>query len=185
MNGGDILPFIPFEAPFGTLYIFETDGWITKLSLPGENCFPRETMRETPLLKKAALALSKYFSGARGDFDLPLRPEGTPFQKAVWAALLTIPYGETRSYRDIARAIQRPKAARAVGQANHNNPIAILIPCHRVIGQNGALTGYGGGLEIKRALLTLERARFKEALQPPIADKSFSASSRDVVQSAE
>lgn len=150
------MPFIPFESPFGTLYIVEENEAITKLHLPADPFSPREAPRETPLLKRAARELSEYFAGARREFDLPLRPEGTPFQRTVWASLLDIPYGETRSYGDVARAIAKPNAARAVGQANHNNPIAILIPCHRVIGQNGALTGYGGGIAIKRALLGIE-----------------------------
>ena len=105
---------------------------------------------------QAKAQLSEYFAGTRQEFTLPLSPKGTPFQQKVWAALQTIPYGQTRSYGEIARQIGSPKAARAVGMANHHNPIAILIPCHRVVGQNGALTGYAGGLERKKALLQLE-----------------------------
>ena len=101
--------------------------------------------------------LDEYFSGERKKFDLPLRPNGTKFQLADWMALQEIPYGETVSYGDIARAIGKPKAFRAVGMANHNNPISIIVPCHRVIGSDGKLTGYGGGLEIKRYLLDLEQ----------------------------
>lgn len=111
---------------------------------------------DTPLLVQAKAQLSEYFAGTRQEFTLPLSPKGTPFQQKVWAALQTIPYGQTRSYGEIARQIGSPKAARAVGMANHHNPIAILIPCHRVVGQNGALTGYAGGLERKKALLQLE-----------------------------
>ncbi len=111
---------------------------------------------DTPLLIQAKTQLSEYFAGTRQEFTLPLSPKGTPFQQKVWAALQTIPYGQTRSYGEIARQIGSPKAARAVGMANHHNPIAILIPCHRVVGQNGALTGYAGGLERKKALLQLE-----------------------------
>lgn len=111
---------------------------------------------DTPLLLQAKAQLSEYFAGTRQEFTLPLSPKGTPFQQKVWAALQTIPYGQTRSYGEIARQIGSPKAARAVGMANHHNPIAILIPCHRVVGQNGALTGYAGGLERKKALLQLE-----------------------------
>ena len=109
-----------------------------------------------PLLVQAKAQLSEYFAGTRQEFTLPLSPKGTPFQQKVWAALQTIPYGQTRSYGEIARQIGSPKAARAVGMANHHNPIAILIPCHRVVGQNGALTGYAGGLDRKKALLQLE-----------------------------
>ncbi len=111
---------------------------------------------DAPLLAEAVRQLREYFSGSRAAFDLPLAPEGTGFQKRVWKALLEIPYGETRTYGQIAAAVGNPKGGRAVGMANHNNPIPIVIPCHRVIGANGALTGYGGGLDIKRKLLELE-----------------------------
>ncbi|MGE0625905.1 MAG: methylated-DNA--[protein]-cysteine S-methyltransferase [Pseudomonadales bacterium] len=101
--------------------------------------------------------LTEYFEGARQTFDLPLAPEATPFQARVLAALREIPYGETRSYKDVAVAVGNPKAVRAVGGANGSNPIPIVIPCHRVIGSNGTLTGFGGGLDTKRFLLDLER----------------------------
>jgi methylated-DNA-[protein]-cysteine S-methyltransferase len=100
-----------------------------------------------------------YFSGRLQHFTLPLAAHGTAFQQAVWQALCDIPYGETRSYSDIARAIGKPNAVRAVGAANGRNPLSIIVPCHRVIGQNGSLTGYAGGLEIKKALLALENSR--------------------------
>ena len=100
--------------------------------------------------------LDAYFAGERIAFDFPLAPSGTPFQQSVWSALCGIPYGETVSYAEIARRVGRPSAVRAVGAANGANPIAIVIPCHRVIGTNGTLTGYGGGLDRKRALLLLE-----------------------------
>ncbi|MEM1228928.1 MAG: methylated-DNA--[protein]-cysteine S-methyltransferase [Pseudomonadota bacterium] len=100
--------------------------------------------------------LAEYFAGQREHFDLTLRPEGTEFQRAVWQALTRIPYGETCSYGDIAAAIGRPKAVRAVGAANGRNPLPIVVPCHRVIGSNGSLTGFGGGLENKERLLALE-----------------------------
>ena len=109
--------------------------------------------------------LDEYFAGTRKTFDFPYRLHGTPFQEAVWAALREIPYGETRSYKDIAEAIGHPKAFRAVGMANHANPIFIAIPCHRVIGASGSLVGYGGGPEMKRALLELEKAH-KFSLRP-------------------
>ncbi len=109
-----------------------------------------------PVLEAAARQLDDYFAGRRQRFDLPLDFRGTAFQKQVWAALLAIPYGETRSYADIARAIGRPSAMRAVGAANGRNPISIIAPCHRVIGSNGALTGFAGGLAAKRHLLALE-----------------------------
>jgi methylated-DNA-[protein]-cysteine S-methyltransferase len=110
-------------------------------------------------LKESAKQLGAYFAGRLRDFELPLAPQGTPFQTAVWSALLKIPYGETVSYGQIADRLGNPKAVRAVGLANGSNPIAIIIPCHRVIGSNGSLTGYGGGLPIKQALLALERGQ--------------------------
>ena len=112
---------------------------------------------EHSLLLRCYTQLCEYLNGERRDFDLPLAPEGTEFQKKVWRALSRIPYGETRSYGEIAEGIGSPKASRAVGMANHRNPLPILIPCHRVIGKNDALTGYAGGLEYKKVLLELER----------------------------
>lgn len=109
-----------------------------------------------PVLREAERQLGQYFAGARTRFDLPLDFAGTDFQKKVWAALLTIPFGETRSYAQIAAQIGAPKAVRAVGAANGRNPISIVAPCHRVIGSNGALTGFAGGLAAKEALLAVE-----------------------------
>ncbi|MDY9921324.1 MAG: methylated-DNA--[protein]-cysteine S-methyltransferase [Synergistota bacterium] len=113
--------------------------------------------KETPLHKKAAEQLRGYFEGTRKVFDLPLAPKGTDFQRRCWEALLQVPYGETRSYGDIARAAGSPKGFRAVGMANNRNPVAIIIPCHRIIGSDGKLVGYGGGIDIKAFLLDLER----------------------------
>jgi methylated-DNA-[protein]-cysteine S-methyltransferase len=110
------------------------------------------------VLAAAREQLAEYFAGERQAFQLPLRPAGTPFQRAVWDALREIPYGETTGYGELARRLGRPGAARAVGLANGRNPIAIVVPCHRVIGAAGALRGYGGGLDRKRYLLDLERA---------------------------
>lgn len=101
--------------------------------------------------------LNQYFQGERTRFDVPLDFQGTPFQISVWRELLSIPYGETRSYGEIARKLGKPGAARAVGKANHENPIAIVVPCHRVVGQNGALVGYAGGIHLKQELLALEK----------------------------
>jgi len=109
-----------------------------------------------PILVEAERQLGEYFAGARTSFDLPLDPVGTDFQRRVWRALLTIPYGQTRSYADIARQVGSPAAVRAVGAANGRNPISIVTPCHRVIGSTGQLTGFAGGLETKAYLLTLE-----------------------------
>jgi len=105
----------------------------------------------------ALTQLSEYFSGKRTEFDLPLAMEGTTFQMKVWRALLEIPYGDTRSYADVAKAIGRPGASRAVGMANHQNRIPVVVPCHRVVGRDGSLTGYAGGLELKNKLLSIER----------------------------
>jgi methylated-DNA-[protein]-cysteine S-methyltransferase len=110
-----------------------------------------------PLLLEAVAQLRAYFAGALREFALPLEMAGTEFQVSVWNLLREIPYGETRSYRDIAAAMGRPQAVRAVGAANGANPLAIVVPCHRVIGSNGNLTGYGGGLALKKKLLQLER----------------------------
>lgn len=118
--------------------------------------YPNAALRETPVLKEAKRQLQAYFARKLRVFDLPLAPYGTEFQKQAWKALSTIPYGETRSYKEQAARIGRPAAVRAVGRANGQNPISIIVPCHRVIGANGKLTGYGGGLGIKEMLLGLE-----------------------------
>lgn len=111
----------------------------------------------TELSDRVAKQLGEYFEGARTEFELPLEPEGTAFQKSVWKALETIPYGETRCYSEVAEMIGNPKAARAIGMANHNNPIGICIPCHRVVGKNGKLVGYAAGTDKKKTLLELEQ----------------------------
>ena len=129
------------------------ENWISHEDLIKKNDFQ---ICETELIKRAKKQLFEYFEGKRKNFDLPLLKEGTPFQISVWSALEKIPYGETRSYKDIAIAINNPKAVRSVGMANNRNKIAIFIPCHRVIGADGKLVGYGGGLHIKRFLLELE-----------------------------
>ena len=111
-----------------------------------------------PVLREAVLQLQEYFEGWRRQFDVPLDLEGTPFQKRVWQVLRRIPYGETRTYAEVARLIGRPTAVRAVGRANGTNPVAIIVPCHRVLASSGGLGGYGAGLEVKRRLLMLEGA---------------------------
>jgi methylated-DNA-[protein]-cysteine S-methyltransferase len=115
-----------------------------------------------PVISEAFLQLEQYFRGERKEFSLPLNPQGTPFMKSVWNALCTIPYGKTATYKEIAETVGRPKACRAVGLANNKNPIAIVIPCHRVIGSSGKLVGYAGGLDLKRRLLILENKSFQE-----------------------
>lgn len=119
---------------------------------------PEPAWREDPgPFREALRQLGAYFAGELKTFDLPLLPQGTGFQQKVWAGLREIPYGETRSYGELARALGRPAASRAVGAANGRNPLPIVVPCHRVIGSDGSLTGFGGGLPVKRALLDLER----------------------------
>ncbi|MGI6732229.1 MAG: methylated-DNA--[protein]-cysteine S-methyltransferase [Anaerovoracaceae bacterium] len=140
--------------------IGEKDGHITHIIFPKEEELPSINfeMEETPLLKETSKQLEEYFQGSRKEFSLPLNPiGGTPFMRKVWAALQEIPYGETRSYKDIAVSVGSPKACRAVGMANNRNPISIVVPCHRVIGSSGSLIGYGGGLDLKAFLLDLER----------------------------
>ena len=120
-------------------------------------CEKAESDNMSALTEKAIIQLKEYFSGTRKSFDLPLELNGTNFQKKVWNALLDIPYGETRSYKDIAEQIGNPKAVRAVGGANHKNKLMIIVPCHRVIGANGSLTGYAGGVKAKARLIELEK----------------------------
>ncbi len=152
------MPAFTMQSPIGLLTIEETDGAITALRFGGETVSPPPT----PLLQRAAQQLTEYFDARRRRFDLPLRPQGTAFQQAAWSALCAIPYGQTRTYAQQAAAIGNPKACRAVGMANHCNPLPLFIPCHRVIGAGGKLTGYAGGLAIKRFLLELEQASASE-----------------------
>lgn len=119
------------------------------------------------ILEQAAREIGEYFEGCRREFTFPTEAAGTPFQQAVWNALKEIPYGETRSYGEIARQIGHPRASRAVGQANNRNPLPIVVPCHRVIGASGALTGYAGGLDIKVRLLELERTPRRHSCSAP------------------
>ena len=150
------------DTPVGAMWLVEDGDALTGLRLPAEDA-PQGEEKETPLLRKAASQLDEYFQGKRAVFDLPLKPEGTQFRRSVWAALLKIPAGKTVSYRDIARAIGKPNASRAVGSANHNNPLPVFIPCHRVIGSGGALVGYGGGVDLKEKLLALEVKYYRGA----------------------
>ena len=146
------------SSPIGELTIVSSDVGITAIYMETHPYTPAtvSTAAASPHLAEAERQLAEYFAGARTEFDLPLDPSGTPFQRAVWQALRTIAHGKTRSYAEIALQIGNPKAVRAVGLANGRNPISIVVPCHRVIGKNGTLTGYGGGLERKRRLLALE-----------------------------
>lgn len=146
------MPRLTVSSPVGALTLTERDGALARIDFADEGAADL-----TPLLAAAARQLEEYFAGTRRCFDIPLAPSGTPFQQEVWQALRDIPYGETRSYRDIACAVGRPRACRAVGMANNRNPLPIVVPCHRVVGASGALVGYAGGLDIKRALLDTER----------------------------
>ena len=152
-----------YESPVGTLTLVAgdeglraviwPDGRLDRVGLAGETLTPGDA----PVLDATAAQLDEYFAGTRTTFDLPLDLHGTPFQLAAWQALAEIPYGETRTYGEQADRIGRPTAVRAIGAANGRNPVSIVLPCHRVIGSNGSLVGFGGGLEVKAALLELER----------------------------
>lgn len=146
------------DSPWGLVGIRENGHAITALFLGKQPLQPYETLQNTPLLMEAAGQLEEYMAGKRKAFTLPLEPKGTPFQQKVWKALIDIPYGETRSYKQIAQAVNCPSGYRAVGMANNKNPIAIIIPCHRVVGSGGTLTGYAYGLSMKEELLALEGA---------------------------
>lgn len=145
-----------FEWQGVTIGVAEENGALTNVFFEQTVVPEAYEENETPLLLAAKEEILAYFSGTRRTFDLPLKPEGTAFEQEVWQALLTIPYGETRTYGEIAAQLQKPKASRAVGRANSRNPLSILIPCHRVIGASGKLTGYAGGLLMKEKLLKLE-----------------------------
>ena len=145
------------DTTIGRIGIAEEERFLTHLFFHDKKS-PADAVEQcTPFLREVAKQLKEYLSGKRKGFELPLKLYGTDFQRSVWNALLTIPYGETRSYGEIAEQIGNRKACRAVGMANHWNPIAIIVPCHRVIGADGSLTGFGGGLTLKRQLLDLER----------------------------
>lgn len=151
--------FSIMASPVGPLTICCTDKGLLRLDLHGRppDGAGFDWVKSEEKTRPAASELSEYFAGRRRRFTVPLDIRGTPFQKRVWQALMTIPYGCTRSYGDIAQQIGRPRASRAVGQANHHNPLAIVVPCHRVVACHGGLGGYGGGLQMKQALLDLER----------------------------
>ena len=144
-----------FHSPVGWLSIEDNGTALTKINFEKQACNERE--KRSKLADMAVLQLEEYFSGKRSSFSLPMAPAGTQFMQDVWQALVTIPYGEVRFYLDIAKAIGNPKACRAVGMANNRNPLPIIIPCHRVIGANGKLVGYAGGLDCKEKLLALEK----------------------------
>ncbi|WP_037861141.1 methylated-DNA--[protein]-cysteine S-methyltransferase [Streptomyces sp. NRRL S-340] len=148
------------DSPYGPLTLVAEDGVLCGLYMTDQRHRPaQETFGEprSGAFAEAAEQLDAYFAGRRREFTLPLRLTGTPFQRRVWEQLRAIPYGETRTYGELAHALGNPQASRAVGLANGKNPIGIIVPCHRVIGANGSLTGYGGGLARKRRLLDFEQ----------------------------
>lgn len=151
------------ETPFGVMLLGGNEASLHHVLLPNATAEAEETLEDEREGRPAAIAeaerqMKEYFAGDRQRFELPLDPEGTDFQRSVWWALAEIPYGATASYGDIARRVGRPTAFRAVGMANGQNPLPIVLPCHRVIGSNGTLTGFGGGLELKEGLLSHERS---------------------------
>ncbi len=142
-----------YDTEIGKIEITEESGIIIGINFNADTNIKKQ---ETKLIRNTYLQIKEYLEGKREEFDIPIKLNGTEFQKKVWRELLEIPYGETRSYKQIAEKIGNPKACRAVGMANHNNPIAIIVPCHRVIGTNNKLVGYAGGVDIKQKLLNLE-----------------------------
>lgn len=146
-----------YDTVIGKIMIADNGEAITRLYFENQIDEKNFNIAETPLLKQAISQINEYLCGKRKTFDIKLAFSGTDFQERVWNALIKIPYGKTASYKDIAKVAGNEKACRAVGMANHNNPIAIIIPCHRVIGSNGSLVGFGGGLGTKEFLLNLEQ----------------------------
>lgn len=149
------------DTPLGVMRLVACKGELTGVHFVGEKHFPQQTAAwqqadDEPTLQAACQEISEYYSGVRQQFDIALAPQGTPFQRRVWQTLLDIPYGATRSYKALAAAIGQPKAVRAVAAAVGRNPICIMIPCHRIIGSDGSLTGYAAGIPRKQALLSLE-----------------------------
>ena len=153
------MDYVVIQSPLGPLTLAAAETALTGIAF-GRWMAGQEN--RTPVLAQAVRELEEYFAGERQEFTVPLAPEGTEFQKSVWAELQKIPYGETASYKDIAVRLGKPGAAIAVGQANSRNPIPIIIPCHRVIGTSGKLVGYTGGMHIKKTLLTIEGIPYTE-----------------------
>jgi len=167
---GELLATSEFESPIGQLRLAATAAGVVRIEFPvasgagfwgwlTRNCRDAESVESLPALEQVRAELSDYFAGKLEKFSAPLDLRGTEFQREVWQALLRIPYGETRSYGEIATEVGRPKAYRAVGLANGANPVPLVVPCHRVIAAGGKLGGFGGGLEAKRKLLALEQSR--------------------------
>lgn len=147
-----------FDSPIGWLLIVENGKAITQISFAKDGADAEcDQKKVTPLMREAVKQLQEFFKGIRKNFELPLAPKGTVFQQTVWKVLQEVPYGETRSYKQVACMAGNEKASRAVGMANNRNPIPIIIPCHRIIGANGKLVGYAGGLDVKEYLINLEK----------------------------
>jgi len=166
------ITYTTIDSPIGPLLLAASDDGLRTIEFDAAR---HPVKREAdwidgdhPLLQRARQQLGEYFAGKRRSFDLPLDPRGTEFQRMTWQALTTIPYGETISYAELASRVQRPKAMRAVGSANGRNPLPIVVPCHRVIGADGSLTGFGGGLPTKQFLLELEGALPRLAIRRPM-----------------
>ena len=160
----DIKNLFYYDTEIGKIGIAEKDNKVTNIFLGNYVLKDPTNINETNIIKLAMLQIKEYLIGLRTSFNVPINPVGTEFQLSVWEQLKKIPYGETRSYKQIAQCIGNIKACRAVGLANNRNPIAILIPCPRVIGSNGKLVGYAGGLNIKKSLLNLESNYYKKFL---------------------
>jgi methylated-DNA-[protein]-cysteine S-methyltransferase len=179
-----------YESPVGMLKLVAgeeglraviwPDGRLDRVGLAGETLTPGDA----PVLDATARELDEYFAGTRTTFDVPLDLHGTSFQLGAWRALAEIPYGETRTYGQQASRIGRPAAVRAIGAANGRNPVSIVLPCHRVIGSNGSLVGFGGGLEVKAALLTLERGAAEQGQARSRAPSSKQASPEEAASPA-
>jgi len=155
-----------YNSPIGKLLLIGTEGILEELHFPnsqGKKHIPDDWQYNEATFKEVLLQLAEYFAGKRQEFDLKLSPEGTAFQKRVWQELQQIPFGQTACYGDIAERIGKPKASRAVGMANSKNPLPVIVPCHRVIGKDGSLTGFGGGLDIKKQLLKLESRAYTKS----------------------
>lgn len=149
--------FYYYNSPIGRLRIVQNHKGICQIVLPNTEIEVNATEKLTPIIEKTITQLKEYFQGERKNFDVPLSLKGTDFQLKVWRELMKIPYGHTICYSELAEKIGNSKAQRAVGMANNRNPVPIIVPCHRVVGKNGNLTGYGGGLDIKAKLLKLEK----------------------------
>jgi methylated-DNA-[protein]-cysteine S-methyltransferase len=164
----ETLSYVCASSPVGPLFLAASRKGLVRLEFEGRelkmNAHTTQLQESKPALAPYLRELDEYFAGERREFSFPLDLRGTEFQLACWRALLEIPYGETRSYRDIAKAIGHPHAYRAVGMSNNRNPVAIVVPCHRVIAASGSLCGYGGGLDVKRKLLDLEQGHVRPCL---------------------